>query len=109
MRMGCHLIVNVLSGFCNGRRQRYCDVWKRTQVSTLCELIYERETEYWLWLGGVNGEFKIVITRACILLSKYTAANGIYQPDGGICDQLLGQANQAQVCGQTYHSATPCW
>ena len=69
MRMGCHLIVNVLSGFCNGRRQRYCDVWKRTQGSTLCELICERETEYWLRLGGVNGEFKIVTTRAGVLSS----------------------------------------
>jgi hypothetical protein len=64
MQTGCHLIVNVLSGFCNGRRQRYRDAWKGTQGSTLCELIREREREYWLWLGGVNGEFKIVIIAA---------------------------------------------
>jgi hypothetical protein len=109
MQTGCHLIVIVLSDFCNGRRQRYWHLWKRTQGNTLGELIREREREYWLWLGGVNGEFKIVITRASILSSDYTAANGIYQPNGGICDQLLGQANQDHVCGQTYHSATACW
>jgi len=75
MHTGCHLIVNVLSGFCNGRHQRYWDVWKGTQGNTPCESIRAREREYWRWLGGVNGEFEIVITRAGILSSDYTAAN----------------------------------
>ena len=45
------------------------------------ELIGEREKEYWIWLGGANGEIMIVIT---------------------------GQANQTGVCGQPHHAATPC-
>jgi len=41
----------------------------RGKCNTLRESIREREKEYGIWLGGVNGEIKIVITRTGILSS----------------------------------------